>query len=68
MIPFKIGNSFWKNAKNFHEKLVKNVRSDKVFSFCKIFSRAVPLNAFNEFIPIARELISDKHTLMVTNL
>jgi len=65
---FKNGTSFWKNAKNFHEKLVKNVKSDKVFSFCKIFSRAVPLNAFNEFLPVARELITDKKTLMVTNL
>ncbi|MFW9879950.1 MAG: hypothetical protein ACFFG0_43305, partial [Candidatus Thorarchaeota archaeon] len=65
---FKTNKSFWKNAKNYHKKLVKNVQSDKVFSFCKIFSRAVPIKAFNEFIPIVRELVSYNPTLMVTNL
>lgn len=65
---FKIGKSFWKNAKNYHKKLIKNVQSDKVFSFCKIFSRAVPIKAFNEFMPIVHELVSNNPTLMVTNL
>jgi hypothetical protein len=64
-VKYKKKSSFWIVAREYHEKLVKGLNSDKVFKVFKLITRAVPFEVFDELMSLETEQTS---SIWITNL
>ncbi|MFX1493204.1 MAG: hypothetical protein ACFFBZ_02875, partial [Promethearchaeota archaeon] len=64
-VKLKKKSSFWNNAREYYDKLVKGLNSDDVFKVFKLINRKVPFKVFNELMSLETE-----HTrrIWITNL
>ncbi|MFX0057501.1 MAG: condensation domain-containing protein [Candidatus Hodarchaeota archaeon] len=65
---FKKKDSFWRNCKAYHKRLVKGLNSKKIFKVFALISRAVPIELFKELAPSYLELASKNKPFGITNL
>lgn len=60
--------SFWENASNYQRKLQKQLKDKKVFGIFKIFAKAVPIPALQQFGNLFVDLASNQLPFAITNL
>ncbi|MFX0075926.1 MAG: hypothetical protein ACFE96_10820, partial [Candidatus Hermodarchaeota archaeon] len=65
-VKYRKNSSFWKVAREYHEKLVKGLNNDdEVFKAFKLINRAVPFEVFDELMSLETE---QTNRIWITNL